>query len=142
MSEQVLAIGELSRRTGVALSALRYYEQMGLLPKAARVSGQRRYPASAVRLVGGILLLRDVGFSLRDIKAFMSPRSGPKDGWRRVARDKVAELDRRIAEAHAARTALEHALGCGHTDLWDCPNFSATVEARLAGTPLETSHLH
>jgi MerR-like DNA binding protein len=58
MSDRLLTIGELARRAGVATSALRYYEELGLLPTAARISGQRRYPESAVGLVGIILLLR------------------------------------------------------------------------------------
>jgi DNA-binding transcriptional MerR regulator len=66
MSERVLPIGELARRAGVAPSALRYWEDLGLLPAPARSSGQRRYPESAVALVGVLLLLRDVGFSLAE----------------------------------------------------------------------------
>src|SRR5262249_58158229 len=60
----LLTIGELARRTGVTASALRYYEALGLLPPPARISGQRRYPASAARVVGTILLYRDAGFTL------------------------------------------------------------------------------
>src|SRR2546430_13539854 len=63
-----LTIGGLARATGVATSALRYWEELGLLPAPARVSGQRRYPASAVELVGLILVLRDIGFTLRELK--------------------------------------------------------------------------
>jgi DNA-binding transcriptional MerR regulator len=71
MSDRLLTTDELARRAGVSTSALRYYEQLGLLPPAARISGQRRYPESAVRLVGTILLPRDVGFSLAEPKALM-----------------------------------------------------------------------
>jgi DNA-binding transcriptional MerR regulator len=66
VSERLLTIGELARRAGVAPSALRYREGLGLLPAPARSSGQRRYPESAVALVGVLLLLRDVGFSLAE----------------------------------------------------------------------------
>ena len=61
-----LTIGELARRAGVTTSALRYYEELGLLPSPARVSGQRRYPASAARLVAAILLYSDAGFTLAE----------------------------------------------------------------------------
>src|SRR5262245_44325046 len=143
MSDQQLAIGELARRTGVAVSALRYYEQAGLMPPASRVSGQRRYPASAVRLVGVILLLREAGFSVREMRPLMAAlRSHSLAGWRDLARHKIANLDQRIAKAQAARSALQHALACPHADLVDCPNFTAAVEARLASTPLEKSHPH
>jgi len=75
MSERLLTIGELARRAGVATSALRYWEDLGLLPAPARISGQRRYPESATGLVGLILLLRDVGFSLAEQNAFMASRA-------------------------------------------------------------------
>jgi DNA-binding transcriptional MerR regulator len=74
VSDRLLTIGELARRAGVATSALRYYEERGLLPTAARISGQRRYPESAVGLVGIILLLRDVGFSLEDVPTVVEVR--------------------------------------------------------------------
>jgi DNA-binding transcriptional MerR regulator len=77
MVDRYLTIGELAKRTGVATSALRYYEQLGLIPAPVRVSGQRRYLESAVRLVGVILLLQDVGFSLRESKAFLASRTCP-----------------------------------------------------------------
>ena len=66
MNEQ-LTIGELASRTGAATSALRYWEKLGLLPAPARVSGQRRYPPSSVKLVGVVLALRNVGFTLREV---------------------------------------------------------------------------
>jgi DNA-binding transcriptional MerR regulator len=79
MIDHYLTIGELAKRTGVATSALRYYEELGLIPAPVRVSGQRRYPNSAVGLVGMILLLRDVGFSLRESKAFLGSRTPAVD---------------------------------------------------------------
>lgn len=60
---ELLTIGELARQTGVAASALRYYEEVGLLPAPARVSGQRHYPESAVTIVAAIRLHSDAGFT-------------------------------------------------------------------------------
>jgi DNA-binding transcriptional MerR regulator len=114
MSDRVLTIGELARRAGVAPSALRYYEELGLLPTPSRISGQRRYPESAVRLVGIILLLRDVGFSLAEQKALMASRAVALDDWQRLARRKLAELAEQIAKAQTARQAIGHALRCPH----------------------------
>jgi DNA-binding transcriptional MerR regulator len=142
MSERLLTIGELARRTGVATSALRYYEELGLLPAPARVAGQRRYPESAVGLVGMILLLRDVGFSLAEGKALMASRAGELDGWRRLAQRKLAALDEQIAKAQTAREAIQHALRCPHEDIVECPNFTSIVAARLAGQPLSEAHQH
>ena len=142
MDDDRLTIGELARRTHVAPSALRYYEDLGLMPPAARVSGQRRYAASAVEHVGVILFLRDVGFSLAEMKLMFATRSQSPDGWRELVRRKLAELEQQIARAQVATVALEHALRCRHDDLLGCPNFGSVVTARLAGTPLEETHTH
>ncbi|MGE5754355.1 MAG: MerR family DNA-binding transcriptional regulator [Planctomycetaceae bacterium] len=138
----MLTIGELARRVGVATSALRYWEELGLLPAPARISGQRRYPESAVALVGVILLLRDVRFSLTEQRAFVASRGVTLDEWRRLARRKLAELDEQIAKAQAAREAIEHALRCPYEDILQCPNFGSLVTARLAGLPLQEAHSH
>jgi DNA-binding transcriptional MerR regulator len=135
----LLTIGELARRAGVTTSALRYYEEFGLLPAPARISGQRRYPGSAARLVAAILLYRDAGFTLAEQKALMAPREGTP-GWRQLAQRKLAELDEQIAKAQAAREAIVHGLRCPHEDITQCPNFNAGITARLAGQPLSRSH--
>jgi DNA-binding transcriptional MerR regulator len=103
MSDRDLTIGELAKRTGVATSALRYYEELGLLPAPVRVSGQRRYPESAVGLVGTILLLRDVGFSLGESKAVLASRPQAVDSWRSHTQRKLADLDEQIAKARPPR---------------------------------------
>src|SRR5438132_14015047 len=140
MPDDLLTIGELARRTRVATSALRYYEELGLLPRPTRVSGQRRYPPSTVELVGGILFLRDVGFALGEMKTLMASRSRSLEAWRNLVRKKIADLDEQIAKAGIARIALEHALRCPREDLLECPNFWDVVTARLAGKPLEEVH--
>jgi DNA-binding transcriptional MerR regulator len=142
MSERLLTIGELARRAGVAPSAVRYWEELGLLPAPARISGQRRYPASAVELVGIILLLREVGFSLAEQKAFMAAREVAPTAWRRLARRKLAELDAQIVKARAAREAVDHALHCPHEDILACPNFRSLITASLADQPLHEAHSH
>ncbi|MGP4099623.1 MerR family transcriptional regulator [Nonomuraea sp. KM90] len=135
-----MTIGELASRTGVATSALRYWEELGLLPAPARVSGQRRYPPSAVQLVGVVVLLRDVGFTLREVKAFIASRSPAGDGWRELYQRKLAELERRIAQAQVARTAIAHGLACPHQDIFECSHFTSGIAALLAGSTLEEAH--
>jgi DNA-binding transcriptional MerR regulator len=142
VTDRYLTIGALARRTGVATSALRYWEELGLMPAPARVSGQRRYPESAVGLVGVILLLRDVGFSLRESKAFLASRTQAVEGWRRLAQRKLAHLDEQIVKAETARKAITHALHCPHDDITTCRNFANVIAARLAGQPLEEAHQH
>jgi DNA-binding transcriptional MerR regulator len=142
MGDRHLTIGELAKRTGVATSALRYYEELGLIPEPVRVSGQRRYPESAVGLVGVILLLRAVGFSLRESKAFLASRTQAVDSWRRLTQHKLANLDEQIAKAQTAKEAITHALHCPHHDITTCPNFTNVIAARLAGQPLAEAHPH
>jgi DNA-binding transcriptional MerR regulator len=139
MAAELLTIGELSRRTGVATSALRYYEEVGLLRHRTRISGHRRYRPEAVGVVGAILLLRDT-FTLEEIRRLMASRSKSARAWRDLAQRKLVELDERIAEAQAARVAVEHALACPHEDIVTCPNFQRIVLLRLAGKPLEDVH--
>jgi DNA-binding transcriptional MerR regulator len=141
MSVRLLSIGELARRAGVATSALRYWEEIGLLAAPPRISGQRRYPESAVAQVGVILLLRDVGFSLADQKALVASRVA-SDERRKLARRKLAELDEQIANAQAAQEALEHAVRCPHEDIVRCPTFRSLITARLSGRPLREAHAH
>jgi DNA-binding transcriptional MerR regulator len=135
----LLTIGELARRTGVATSALRYYEEVGLLPPPARVSGQRRYPASAARLVAAILLYSDAGFTIAEQKTLAVADAKPDDR-RQLMQSKLEELDAHIARAQAARAAISHGLDCPHEDITQCPNFNAGLTARLAGRSLAESH--
>ncbi len=132
-----LTIGEVARRTGVATSALRYWEGLGLLDVPARISGRRRYPESAVVQVGVILLLRDAGFSLAEQRTLIRAQG---DEWRRLHRRKLAELDMQIAQAQLAREAVHHALRCPSEDPLRCPNFGSLVTARLAGRSLHEAH--
>jgi DNA-binding transcriptional MerR regulator len=138
---ELLSIGELARRTGVAASALRYYEEIGLLPAPARISGQRRYRESAVTIVAAIRLQSDAGFTLTEQKALIAPHEGAPD-WRELAQRKLAELDERIARAQAARDAISHGLRCPRRDAAQrpdfqaiCPDFQARITARRTGQP-------
>jgi MerR family redox-sensitive transcriptional activator SoxR len=132
----MLTIGDLASRVGVATSALRYWEDIGLLPPPARVGGQRRYPESAVAMVGAILLLRETGFSLAELTALVASRGTAPGEWHQLARRKLAELDAQIAKARAAREAISHGLQCPHDDIFDCPTFQAVVAHRInAPTP-------
>ena len=141
----LMTIGELAERTGVARSALRYYEELGLLTPDGREWGQRRYSESAVAATGVILLLREVGFSLREIGQVVQGGSASPGAasWRALAAGKIDDLSERIAKAEAARSALEHALAHhDDDDVLDCPSFLEFVTARLEGSALRASHPH
>jgi MerR family transcriptional regulator, redox-sensitive transcriptional activator SoxR len=117
-SDDLLTIGELARRTGQRPSALRYYDEIGLLKPSARMSGQRRYDSDAVHLLGLIALCQEVGFTLRDTRALLAP--GSRARWETMARGKLAELDEAIRKAHAAKRLLDETLRCQCTRLEGC----------------------
>jgi DNA-binding transcriptional MerR regulator len=141
MSE-LLTIGELARRTGVATSALRYYDELGLVRPTQRVSGQRRYADDAATAVGVVGLLRDVGFTLAETKRLLPSRRRSPVAWRALAERKSEELRHRIIREEAACRAIEHSLACPQDDLLDCPNFGATLDGVLSGAALPEAHLH
>ncbi|MDQ7909766.1 MerR family DNA-binding transcriptional regulator [Phytohabitans sp. ZYX-F-186] len=136
----LLTIGELARRAGVTTSALRCYEELGLLAPPARISGQRRYPESAARLVAAILLYSDAGFTLAEQKTLLANQASTPGDRRELMRRKLVELDKQIAAAQAAREAILHGLHCPHDDITRCPNLNAGITARLAGETLSESH--
>jgi DNA-binding transcriptional MerR regulator len=109
----LLSIGELSDRTGVPTSALRYYDELGLVRPAARAAGRRRYAPSAVRDVSLILFLREIGFSLTEIGTFIA---GERPGRQELIDAKLAELAEQQHRIEVARTALEHGRRCPATD--------------------------
>jgi DNA-binding transcriptional MerR regulator len=127
----LLPIGELARRTGVATSALRYYERIGLLSPAARPGGRRHYAASSAERVALISLYQDAGFTLEEIGRMLAARPQGRRGWGDLAERKIAELDARIADAQRAKRLIQHALDCRHGDLLTCPNFRSALEKHL-----------
>ena len=126
----LVPIGELARRTGVATSALRYYERTGLLSPAERAGQRRHYPPSTAERVALIRLYQDAGFTLAEIRRLLAATSQGRPAWGCLAERKIAELDARIADAQRAKKLIEHALECPHRDLLTCPNFRSALEAR------------
>jgi DNA-binding transcriptional MerR regulator len=126
----LLTIGELAEQAGVATSALRYYEELGLLEPAERRSGRRYYWRTAIETVGGILFLRDVGFTLTEIGELRSS-SADRPARRALLASKLEELARKAMEISIARDALTHGLDCPAPDILACPNFIAGVHERL-----------
>ena len=127
----LVAIGELARRTGVAPSALRYYERIGLLPPAARAGRRRHYTASSAARVALIRLYQEAGFTLAEIGRMLTAGSQGRRGWGDMAERKIAELDARIADAQQAKNLIQHALECPHRDLLTCPRFRSALQAQL-----------
>ena len=127
---ELLTIGELAERVGIATSALRYYEEVGLLEPTERRAGRRHYDRSAVEVVGAILLLRDVGFTIAEIGQLYSSRAD-RAARRTLLRCKLEELSRKAAQIDVARRALVHGLNCPAPDIITCPSFTAGVHRRV-----------
>jgi DNA-binding transcriptional MerR regulator len=131
------SIGELSERTGVPASTLRYYDERGLVRPTARAAGRRRYAASAVRDVSVILFLREIGFSLTEIGRFIA---GERQSTREMIDRKLAELTEQLHRIEVARTALEHGRQCPASEPMKCSRFWSIIEGRMRGLSLEESH--
>lgn len=132
-----MAIGELSERTGVPASTLRYYDELGLVRPTTRAAGRRRYAASAVRDVGVIVFFREIGFSLAEIGRFVA---GGRDGQQELIDQKLAELAEQQHRIEVARTALEHGRRCPAGQPTTCSRFWSIIEGRQGGLSLEESH--
>lgn len=128
----LMPIGELARRTGIATSALRYYERVGLLSPAGRAGQRRHYEESGAERIAMIRLCQDAGFTLAEIRRLVAAWGRGDRGWTELAERKIADLDARIADAQRARDLVEHALECPHRDLISCPRFRSALQARLA----------
>ncbi len=119
-----LSIGELSRRSGVAASALRFYQDVGLI-SAERTSGnQRRYPRNMLRRLAFIRAAQRVGLSLDEISAALSQlpdsRTPTKADWERVSRTWTARIDQQIADLHRLKDKVTGCIGCGCLSLRTC----------------------
>jgi len=127
-----LGIGELGRQTGLATSALRYYERVGLLAPDGRVNGRRYYGSASAEQIALIRLCQDAGFTLAEIRTFVAAGSRRHPSWTRLMEAKLLELEASIAHAKRAKALIEHALTCPHRELSICPNFRAALKARLS----------
>jgi len=126
---QEISIRFLARRTGIAASALRYYETRGLLKLQRNRAGQRRYPRSDIRRVSIVIIAQKCGFRLRDIKKLLAPlsqnRSPTAAEWALVSHAMRAELNRKIQQATNLRDQLESCIGCGCLSMKACHLFNA-----------------
>jgi MerR family redox-sensitive transcriptional activator SoxR len=120
----LLTVGEVSHRSGVAPSALRYYEAEGLIA-ATRTSGnQRRYPRSVLRRLAFVRAAQNVGLSLTEITDALATlpagRTPTKADWTRLSRGWRDRLDEQIAALRKLRDGLDSCIGCGCLSLQRC----------------------
>ncbi len=119
-----LPIGEVARRSGVAASALRFYEERGLITAERAGSGHRRYPRTVLRRIAFIVFAQRIGLSLGEIGAELAKlppdRAPARRDWARLSSAWGARIDERIAELERLRAGLTDCIGCGCLSLDRC----------------------
>lgn len=120
-----LTVGQLAARSGVAVSALHFYETRGLIRSQRTAGNQRRYDRDMLRRVAIIRVGQEVGISLAEIGAALASlpegRTPGKEDWARMAAGWAAALDHRIAQLQKLRSGLTDCIGCGCLSTEHCP---------------------
>ncbi len=137
-SKDLIPIGELAARSGVAPSALRFYESIGLLRSERTSGGHRLYRRHALRRVAFIRIAQQVGLTLDEIAdalAMLPPDRAPTQAeWARISRSWRKRLDKRIATLQGLRDDLTGCIGCGCLSLRRCSLYNHNDVAATRGT--------
>jgi MerR family redox-sensitive transcriptional activator SoxR len=119
-----LTIGEVSRRSGVAASALRFYEERGLITSERAGSGHRRFPRAVLRRIAFIVFAQRVGLTLGEIGAELAKlpadHAPTRSEWSRLSRTWTSRIDERIDELERLKLGLTECIGCGCLSLDRC----------------------
>ena len=133
-----LSIGELSTRSGIATSALRFYETKGLIASERTDGNQRRYPRATLRRVSLIRAGQEVGLTLAELSEALAKlphdATPTKADWRRLSQSWRKRLDRQISELEALRDELTDCIGCGCLSLKSCAIFNPGDAASELGS--------
>lgn len=133
-----LSIGEVATRSGVATSALRFYETKGLIESERTDGNQRRYPRATLRRVALIRAGQEVGLSLAELadalETLPHDKTPTKSDWEKLSRSWRSRLDTQIAELLALRDELTDCIGCGCLSLKSCAIFNPGDAASDLGT--------
>ena len=122
--ERLLSIHEISRRSGVAASALRFYEERGLIRSERSGAGHRRFPRAELRRIAFIVFAQRVGLSLEEIGAALAKlpagRAPTGKDWSRLSSTWRSRIEERIAELERLKLGLTECIGCGCLSLGRC----------------------
>ena len=138
--QELLTIGEVAERSGMATSALRFYEQRGLVHAERTPGGQRRFRREVLRRIAFVRIAQRVGLSLEEIVVALdglpADRAPSSQDWQRLTRGWRDRLDQRIALLEALRSGLTSCIGCGCLSLRTCALSNPDdVAAALGGGP-------
>jgi DNA-binding transcriptional MerR regulator len=126
-----MTITEVGAATGLASSALRFYERHDIIEPVGRAGGKRVYDDSVVIRLALVDIYKEAGFTVSEIAELLAGDS--IETWRSMAKAKLRELEERIAVASQAKLLLEHTLSCPNPSLTGCTKFRATVEIHANG---------
>ncbi|MBB5705443.1 redox-sensitive transcriptional activator SoxR [Sphingopyxis panaciterrulae] len=133
----VIAIGELAARTGVAVSAIRFYEAKGLIASLRSSGGQRRFLRADIRRVSFILIAQQLGLSLEEIALELArlpaQRTPNAADWTRISTALRARIDARISALERTRELLDQCIGCGCLSLKKCGLYNVQDKAAQRG---------
>ena len=125
-------ISEVARRSGVAASALRYYERQGLIRPLERDGARRKFAPAVLDQLALIALGQAAGFSLDEIRTMFTPQGAPSIDRGQLAA-KADELDRMVLRLQAMSEGLRHAAACPAPSHAECPSFQRLLQAAAAG---------
>ena len=120
----MLPIGQVAQRTGLSVSAIRFYEDRGLITAGRNAGGQRRFHRSDIRRLSFVKICQTLGFSIADIRAILSQLPAgctpTKRDWTKLSAQFRHDLDRRITQMQALRDRLDGCIGCGCLSMEAC----------------------
>jgi MerR family redox-sensitive transcriptional activator SoxR len=125
-----MTIGELASASGLPASTIRYWERIGVLPRPARVSGQRRYGPDDIKRLSVLKLAQACGFRLDEMRHLLHgfrPAVPASRRWRELARQKLREVDQQEARLKAMKRVVQHVRRCKCADLSECAQLAMTV---------------
>jgi len=127
----------MARRTGLAVSAIRYYESQGLIAPNRNAGGQRRYPKSDIRRLSFVIIAQKLGFTLTQIREVLTrlpeARTPTEADWERIAKAFRADLDAKIDTLTRLRDDLGGCIGCGCLSMKRCALFNPADQAAAKG---------
>ena len=137
-SSDLIPIGEMARRTGLSVSAIRFYEEKGLVEPIRTSGNQRRFLRSDIRRLSFILIAQQLGLALTEIEEAMRKlphgRTPNARDWRTISSSIRGQLDRKIAQLELTRRRLDGCIGCGCLSLERCRLYNRDDRAGTGGT--------
>jgi len=137
MLENTISIGQLAGRTGIAVSAIRFYETQGLVSPERNAGDQRRFLRSDIRRLSFVQIAQQCGFSISQIREQLASlpngRTPTKADWTKISRNFRAELDTRIETLTNLRNKLDGCIGCGCLSLKSCALYNQQDRAGNLG---------